>query len=364
VKLKIFTDLELLMIGNPVELLIPFIGVFNEEDQPGKIMCRRFNEYLEQGKKSIELTSFIDDADVCLLPVYYELINDVITFENAIKPFIQKVEQSNKKTIIFAGHDVNNPTINVKNSIIFTSALNKSNQPKNMYAWPHFFEDFIKEYCHNEPIFKSKSPIPTIGFCGYAPPLAVKSRKAKIIGILKLIANYTGVIKRYPAQASHSYRARAIIGLCRAKKVKTNFKLKSQFAFGPEGQLNTGKTGESDEVFRRSFVNNILESDYTLCVRGIGNNSVRFYESLCCGRIPVFVDTDCVVPFDFKIDWKCLCVWVEEKDIDNIEKIVYDFHHNISNEDFIELQKKLRLIWEEYFSPLGFFKNLHLFLQN
>jgi hypothetical protein len=364
VKLKFFTDLELLKVGDPVELLIPFIGVFNEEDKPGKMMSSRFNEYLLKGREFIELTTQIEEADACLLPVYYELIDDVATFENAIQAFIKTVESSGKKTIIFAGHDVSNPPIKVKNSIIFTSALSKSTQPANMFAWPHFFEDFLKQYYNGEQVLRDRQPIAAVGFCGYAPPLGIRFGKAKLIGVLKLIANYTGIIKKYPAQASHSYRARAILGLKNSKLIATNFKLKPTFAFGPLGQLNTGNTQESDEEFRKSFVSNIIESDYTLCVRGIGNNSVRFYESLCCGRIPVFVNTDCVLPFDFKIDWKSLCIWVEEKDIDNIDKIVFDYHNNITNQDFIELQKKLRLIWEEYFSPIGFFKQLHLFINN
>jgi hypothetical protein len=364
VKLKIFTDLELLKVGHPVELLIPFIGVFNEEDKPGKMMSCRFDEFAKVGKEFIELTSHIKEADACLLPVYYELFEDVDVFERAIQPFIKQVESSNKKILIFAGHDIINPKITVKNSIIFNSAINKSTRPNNTHAFPHFFEDFIKQYHKDESVLKIKKDVPVIGFCGYAPPLGVTLSKAKVIGTFKLIANYFGIIKKYPAKASHSYRARAIIGLMNSKKIKTNLKLKANFAFGPKGQLNTGKTTESDEEFRRGFVNNILESDYTLCVRGIGNNSIRFYESLCCGRIPIFVNTDCVIPFDFIIDWKSLCVWVEEKDIDNIDNIVLDFHNKISNEEFMALQKKLRLLWEDYFSPVGFFKNLHLFLNN
>lgn len=126
--------------------------------------------------------------------------------------------------------------------------------------------------------------------------------------------------------------------------------------------MNTGKTAESNEEFRNKFVENIIESDYTLCVRGLGNNSVRFFETLCCGRIPVFVNTDSTLPFDNLIDWKSLCVWVEEKDIDNIAAAVVEFHNNISEEEFLNLQEKLREIWEEYLTPIGFFKRLGFFI--
>ncbi|RZK27500.1 MAG: hypothetical protein EOO61_23355 [Hymenobacter sp.] len=201
-----------------------------------------------------------------------------------------------------------------------------------------------------------------IGFCGYAPPLELSFGKEKIIGILKLLANYTGFIKFFPSRISHSYRTRALIAVKNSKKVKTNLRIKNTFAFGSNGQLNSGSTSETDNEFRKNFINNILESDYTLCVRGIGNNSIRFFETLCCGRIPIFVNTDSVLPFDHLIDWKKFCIWVEEKDIDSIGRIVSDFHNNISQDDYIKLQGELRKIWVDYLSPLGFYKNLRLFL--
>jgi len=43
--------------------------------------------------------------------------------------------------------------------------------------------------------------------------------------------------------------------------------------------------------------------------------SYRLYEALCCGRIPVFIDTDCVLPYDFMIDWKKYFVWVDQSEL-------------------------------------------------
>jgi hypothetical protein len=105
-----------------------------------------------------------------------------------------------------------------------------------------------------------------------------------------------------------------------------------------------------------------LNSDYTLCVRGIGNNSVRFYETICCGRIPIFVNTDSVLPFEHLINWKALCVWVDEKEIDNIAEVVANYHKKISPQEFIDLQIQLRNIWKQYFSPEGFFNNMEVFM--
>lgn len=359
-KLKLHTDLSLLDKGYPVEIMVPFTGYSNKEDESGSVRHGRFDEYARTGKDFLELTS-IEECDACLLPIFYDVLQDQKGFEKQVAPFIEKVESHNKRILIFAGHDKTDVNIPVKNSIIFNSAIDKSKQPENQHPWPHFFEDFLAKYNNNELRIRNKGEKPVVGFCGYAPPLNIGMGKEKVISIVKLVANYAGILQNYPHRIAHSYRARAIIGLQKSSKVVQNFILKSNFAFGPQG-LNTGNTAEDNVDFRKNFVENILESDYTLCVRGLGNNSIRFFETLCCGRIPVFVNTDSTLPFDDIIDWKKYCVWVEEKDIDRIGDVVAEFHRNISNEDFIAMQKNARKVWEEYLSPVGFFKRLDHFV--
>ncbi len=360
--LKIYTDLSLLPLGFPVDLLIPFIGKFNAEDNDGKMMSTRFDDYIKNGKDYISLTS-IEESDVCLLPIAYELREDKKkNFENSIQAFIDKVKLSKKKTLVFLGHDIPSCKIKIPNAIIFNSAINKSSQQKNVFAYPHFFEDYISVYKNNNISIREKFETPTVGFCGYAPPLNLKWGKAKITGDIKLIANYCGIMKYFPSKSSHSYRARTLLGLKRAKNVNPNFKIKGNFAWGPQGIMNTGASTETDSEFRTNYVDNILNSDYTLCVRGIGNNSIRFFETMCCSRIPIFVNTDSVLPFDFIIDWKKYCVWVEENEIDRCGKVVAEFHKNVSSEKFKELQVEMRELWEKYFTPIGFFSNLKVFL--
>ena len=361
-KLKIHTDLNLLSEGNAVQMLIPFLGDSVKESELKLIENGRFDDYINYGKDFLILTG-IEECDACLLPIYYDLSATREAFERRISDFIHKANHYNKMILIFAGHDIANISINVKNSIVFNSAISKSRQAHNEQSWPHFFEDFLSKYNSGVLRLRAKSAIPIVGFCGYAPPLNIEFGKEKVISALKLAANYGGILQHYPEKASHSYRARAIIGLQKSNKVIQNFRLKSSFAFGPSG-LNTGRTTESNTDFRKNFVDNILDSDYTLCVRGIGNNSIRFFETLCCGRIPIFVNTDSTLPYDTIIEWKKLCIWVEEKDIDRIGEIVAKFHQATTEEEFINLQKKAREVWQEYLSPVGFYKNLSLLIKH
>ena len=83
-----------------------------------------------------------------------------------------------------------------------------------------------------------------------------------------------------------------------------------------------------------------------------GNFSHRLYETFICGRIPIFVNTDCVLPFDGLthspgIDWKRYMVWCEESEVHAIGDIVADFHARLTPEAFLELQRDGRRLWEE-----------------
>ena len=113
----------------------------------------------------------------------------------------------------------------------------------------------------------------------------------------------------------------------------------------------------ADEV-RKTYINNLGECDYVLCIRGTGNFSFRFYETLSRGRIPLFVNTDCQLPFSDEIDWKAHCVWVEEKDLKIIGRVLLDFHRNLSAEEFLALQKKNYEMWREWLGPVGYYLKL------
>jgi hypothetical protein len=99
---------------------------------------------------------------------------------------------------------------------------------------------------------------------------------------------------------------------------------------------------------RREFVENLLGSDYALCVKGDANASMRFYEALSVGRIPLFLDTACVLPLEDKINYRDFCVFVDWRDIDRIGDILADFHASLTPERFIAMQKKCREVYETY----------------
>src|SRR5919108_319285 len=140
-------------------------------------------------------------------------------------------------------------------------------------------------------------------------------------------------------------RAEALRRLATSNRVATNFLVRRSFL---GGAIKAGNVdAKTMQQVRREYVENMVESDYVLCARGAGNFSYRLYETLSCGRIPVFVDTDCVLPYEWVIDWRAHCVWVDAGELGQIGPRVLEFHESLSDDDFVELQRRCRELWEE-----------------
>ena len=55
--------------------------------------------------------------------------------------------------------------------------------------------------------------------------------------------------------------------------------------------------GIDKQVARQEYFQNMENNVFTFCYRGAGNFSYRLYETFMMGRIPIFINTDCVLPF-------------------------------------------------------------------
>jgi hypothetical protein len=108
-----------------------------------------------------------------------------------------------------------------------------------------------------------------------------------------------------------------------------------------------------DEKLVREFDENMESNMYILAPRGKGNFSMRFYQALSAGRIPVLTDTDIVLPFADQIPWKEIIIF-EKNEKQCLEKVLETFQDG----NVVALQNQCRDIYERYFSPDNYFHEL------
>lgn len=99
------------------------------------------------------------------------------------------------------------------------------------------------------------------------------------------------------------------------------------------------------------FFKNIKNNLYALCVRGGGNFSFRLGEVLMMGRIPILIDTDCILPFPDLIPYDTNFIRIPIEKIDDMVNIIEKYHESHTEEELIQIQKENRLIWETYYAP-------------
>jgi hypothetical protein len=334
---RVWTDATVMPPGAPsVAPLYPVWGAPPED--PRDPNTGRFDRLAREGRGLVELAP-LEDADVAVLAAPWELVRDDAAARARALQFIARAGAAGLETIVFFNHDDDRP-LELDGVIVFRTSLYRSRRRPYEFGLPAWSEDFLERYLDGTLPLREKLPRPVIGFCGAAPESTSR-------GVGRRLRELLGARVRDPG-----VRAIALRRLRESPQVEANFLLRTSF-WG--GALSGG---ESMQTARREYVQNMVDSDYVLCARGAGNFSYRLYETLSCGRIPVFVDTDCVLPLEEEIDWRTLCVWVDARRVDSIADSVRSFHERLSPEAFVELQRLARATWEEFLSPLGFVRAL------
>lgn len=361
-KLKIFSDRSFVPKGVQHDFMLsPFWGKPPESPLEGSDYpwTTRFIRYAQTGPSLFEMTS-LEEADVAIMPINWMTIrgNTWRTFkinrtaQNAAIEFAQIVEKAGKPLIVFFEGDCSDEKIPLKNAIVFRESLYRSKRKINDFPICAFNEDIVEQYFNNQLPIRQKRDKPVVGFCGFAKKTPFWQALLKDISyhaVMLGLRAHEGV----PPYKGHTLRYKALRNLSRRSNVNTNFEEKEGLVF-----LNS-KDVDIRRQLRLQFLQNMVESDYILCCRGAGNFSYRLNETLCCGRIPVFINTDCVLPYESQIDWKKYCVWVEEDELPLIGQKVAEFHNNFSPQEFIELQYECRKLWQQWICPEGFFSNFY-----
>lgn len=303
--LKLWTDFnyiknEDLLLDNEMVLVYPFLNenIKNFHKLNTKFWNSNiFSEIENYTPTSYIIVNDIKDCDFILLPFKLNLT------DNRFNYFYNLSLNENKKLIVFYNDD-NDKEIELDNLLIFRTSFYRTKMKENIKIFPPFFGPKINE-------FKKCEINKTIGFCG-----AITSQERH--NVLDFIQNPYNLTD-----------------------YKKNIIIRDGFFCG-----STDKTIAVNE-----FNENLLNNLYNICVRGAGNFTYRFFETLSVGRIPIFIDTDTPLPFEDIIDYKKHSVYVNYKQLPMLEDIIEEFENNNNLE---EVQFNNYKLYNEFLSPKGF----------
>lgn len=281
----------------------------------------------------------IESCDYVVIP-YLHIKYSPYKFFQKYSDDIEFAFKHNKKVLFFYGGD-NNIKFNVpeKRGYVFRNSGFLSEKFDNVFSIPTFSKD-----CFDGTYLNKKL---SVSFCGYP--------ESSSEGIA-IDSKYCGIRKELIHQLS--------------EKDYCNFILRTSWCNILEVLKETRKNEKPQHTLESTvedFIENLKNSLYCLCVRGGGNFSFRLGETFMMGRIPVLIDTDCILPFYDIIDYRKNTIYVDQhnsKNFTDVSSVIEKFHESHSEEELISIQKENRKIWETYFKPHKTFNYICNLLKN
>jgi hypothetical protein len=310
---------------------LPMLTPYYGENFGQSILFQKIpaNEY----KGIFETANFSHESDYLLIPHNWSHIKNNFDY---IRDCERESERLEKKIIVFEYSDSHDP-VTVKNAIVFRSSQYRSLLGKNEIIMPAYVEDLGR----NGIITRHKSNKPVVGFVGRSGFLNLGDR-------LKFA--FKSIIRKGAFRDGRYFRRKMMNACTKSNLVVSNFIERKSYS----GNL---KSIELDPlVARKEYVDNMNQSDFVLAPKGDGNYSLRFYEALSLGRVPVMIDTEALMPFSDILDYAQFSLLINMEDAAITDKRIADFYGTLSAGQFEEMQKKARDIFIDYLSMPSFLK--------
>jgi len=302
-----------------------------------------------------KLVDTVETADIIVMPINYA---SFLKYKNDCDDLLNVAKTHNKPLWIYTAGDYGF-TNYIKNAYTFRLSGFDSKLGDNTFIIPSFINDpYLNQLPQGFSTLKKKEK-PTIGFVGHAQSGFRKYLKERISHLKFNIKRFLGSIKAdsqafYPSSLK---RVKYLSKLELSNALDTQFILRKNYRAG-------ANTKAIKEESTKAFYNNMFNNSYTFSSRGVGNFSVRFYETLAVGRIPILLNTDCRLPLYNIINWKKHCLILDEKSKDTLETQIINFHDSLSNKDFEALQKSNRDLWLNKLEREAYFKVIYKQFKN
>jgi hypothetical protein len=324
---------------------IPFFMLFESLGGAIKPAKRLFQNVTIKNPQELYIqVSSLQEADYIAIPYNYFSIKSNTAY---IKRIINMSAATSKKILLFAYGD-SDEDISIPQSIVFRTSQYKYKKKDNEILMPAYVEDLMS-HSQSKPRIKSQSP--TVGFTGFA---GFKSSATYIKYLMKILVCEIKTIIRGKQYQAHKpgiyFRRKAISIINTSKVVISNIIIRSTYS----GNARTIELSPTQA--RQEYIENIVNSDFILAPKGDGNYSLRFFEILSLGRIPVLIDTECLLPLTEMVPYNKCIVKIDYRDIHKCDEIIAMFYNLLSPEEFINMQLTARKVFEEYLSFESFFK--------
>ncbi len=294
-------------------------------------------------------TAPVGDAQVAAFP--FELASVVATPEDrdALTALVAGNAAAGLRTIVCLDHDYSRPVdLGQPDAVVLRTSMQASATYAGEHAMPPLVED---PWAGATPEWRPWRRRPGVGFMGQVNAGATHRLAGHTPGAPPPEGHWLAGPREpsvfpQPVDVSGVIRSRALAGLAGSAVVDASVVVRDQFH---------GNVDDAGERARRrvEYAAHLAASDYVLCVRGAGNYSIRLFETMAMGRVPVIVETDLVLPCADVVDWDGLAVRVPLSEITRVDVHVAAAHDQ-GPEAFARRQLLAREAYVQWLCAEGF----------
>ena len=101
----------------------------------------------------------------------------------------------------------------------------------------------------------------------------------------------------------------------------------------------------------QAYRENLRRTITVCCPRGAGLNSIRFFETLATGRIPILISDDCVLPLEDQLNYPAFSLRLPESRIPEIGVFLADWFVQTPPDKVARMCAAAGQAWEEHLGP-------------
>ena len=341
--MKIFTKAPHKIEGQPISNFPLLSLLYNAEH----------NNFTSNDNHKIVETP--EAADVIIIPQFlnFYIKNDLLDIPYN---FLSELKEIDKPIWMSVSGDYEfiNP---FKQVTLFQYSISKSRES----AWNAIMPSLVSDpYKGLNTDFRTLpfTSTPKVGFCGYATNSIIETCRS-FISKNRIERSIRPYLREVDFYAPALLRYKVLSYFEKIGNLETDFIYRKQYRAGIK---HLSRANKNAHITTTEYLNNLVDNQYTVCIRGMGNFSIRFYQTLAAGRIPLFIDVDSTFPLRETIEKKDIFPILSIKEKSKWEEQILAFHHR-KMEKFEELQIEIRGFWKDNYGKESFFnqylKNLN-----
>ncbi len=278
-------------------------------------------------RTNLDLVGNIEESDLVLVP------HDSKFFSKNASYLKYLNEIGSKKPLLVSDRGDFPTKISLKNTTVLRVGIEPQEKLSDTIILPYN----IKAISHLS--FRDYSLNPEVSFVGQIPNFSF----GRIIKSIKKSP-------MHPMKANAAIVRRIAIQKVRSSTISSKVLIRNSY-----GGLEKFVT--DPKVKRQEFVQSILESDFVLCPRGDSNGSLRFYETLSAGRVPLIPNTQMIFPKISNFDLNEYVLFFNFFSGSFTEEVM-NFWLELDEHKYHELQSDLRKIFHQHLKFDIFVQNL------